>query len=652
MWKSQPQTSSCVTTVTLTGYCFLLEKNFASSVQSMGDSEVVRLREEMVRQQELMRQILEQHRQQESERDRQFEQMRRELGRLREQIAAPRRVTPSQVATPPLRVPPPVRFSVPFSAAPDGSSLPLSWGYPFFRDAPEFLPQTSDNPQFFEQITAHYAHRVLAAPGSNPSQGHRSSPGCLALCRQIGSITPDFVDHATFDPTRPISLFNPLAPSPALPSSTQVQILRPIAERPSGASFSPTADPGENSYVIGEATLSWPDLENKLDRINEYLWTLLSCTAPALSLPPPPPSPGARSHQEEAAISPSIHTPKGTALAPSPSPPPAARDFRRSMAIDMRPDLSMVPLDDRVCLVFVSLPRPRDEGMQLKLIQRFQLYAPTKADIQNSHLSRQLAFTFVISSRVTETLDTAIFSFAHASSTGYFSLQAAFSTMIIPTGQGALPAPIIPSFQKFARQNWNVPASNTAISLTIASTFSIVIVLRIISNPLPIPSLFGIPAPLYQHHGILRLCLGTTHPQLHLPLLYKFQIPAFTSVSATTGFSDPFCLLVRHPVPNCIPVLRVPVPWCPFTHNIVISLDTLSLPVAPFPTSTRYCLFRTPPSPSLARSRVSIRPTPSDKVNSGFNRRLPSWQTFLLSILNHGGLTIFGISALPFFSEY
>ncbi|KAJ4458007.1 hypothetical protein PAPYR_6407 [Paratrimastix pyriformis] len=42
-------------------------------------------------------------------------------------------------------------------------------------------------------------------------------------------------------------------------------------------------------------------------------------------------------------------------------------------------------------------------------------------------------------------------------------------------------------------------ASNTAISLTIASTFSIVIVLRIISNPLPIPSLFGIPEYLPLH---------------------------------------------------------------------------------------------------------------------------------------------------------
>ncbi|KAJ4452796.1 hypothetical protein PAPYR_12932 [Paratrimastix pyriformis] len=123
----------------------------------------------------------------------------------------------------------------------------------------------------------------------------------------------------------------------------------------------------------------------------------------------------------------------------------------------------------------------------------------------------------------------------------------------------------------------------------------------------PLSILIHIPgAPLYQHHGILRLCLGTTHPQLHLPLLYKFQIPAFTSVSATTGFSDPFFA---------------------------------SLSAIPFPIASQffgYCLFRTPPSPSLARSRVSIRPTPSDKVNSGFNRRLPSWQTFLLSILNHG----------------
>ncbi|KAJ4453973.1 hypothetical protein PAPYR_11443 [Paratrimastix pyriformis] len=41
----------------------------------------------------------------------------------------------------------------------------------------------------------------------------------------------------------------------------------------------------------------------------------------------------------------------------------------------------------------------------------------------------------------------------------------------------------------------------------------------------PLSILIHIPgAPLYQHHGILRLCLGTTHPQLHLPLLYKLFI--------------------------------------------------------------------------------------------------------------------------------
>ncbi|KAJ4459440.1 hypothetical protein PAPYR_4486 [Paratrimastix pyriformis] len=116
---------------------------------------------------------------------------------------------------------------------------------------------------------------------------------------------------------------------------------------------------------------------------------------------------------------------------------------------------------------------------------------------------------------------------------------------------------------------------------------------------------------------------------------------------------------------SVLPEIRPPELECPrFKHRNLpdrcvdlFHCDRLADNIQPAPDSisvrhSRYCLFRTPPSPSLARSRVSIRPTPSDKVNSGFNRRLPSWQTFLLSILNHGGLTIFGISALPFFSEY
>ncbi|KAJ4459219.1 hypothetical protein PAPYR_4742 [Paratrimastix pyriformis] len=43
------------------------------------------------------------------------------------------------------------------------------------------------------------------------------------------------------------------------------------------------------------------------------------------------------------------------------------------------------------------------------------------------------------------------------------------------------------------------PLQTPQSPLTIASTFSIVIVLRIISNPLPIPSLFGIPEYLPLH---------------------------------------------------------------------------------------------------------------------------------------------------------
>ncbi|KAJ4457156.1 hypothetical protein PAPYR_7450 [Paratrimastix pyriformis] len=176
-------------------------------------------------------------------------------------------------------------------------------------------------------------------------------------------------------------------------------------------------------------------------------------------------------------------------------------------------------------------------------------------NIQNSHFRRQLALSFVIGFRITKTLEPPRHflpnfpcndSTVLPPSTHFSKLNPTqpclplFSTIITPTAHGAFPVPLTPSFQKFARQNLKVPDSNTAISRTTASIFPFTIALRIISNPVSTPSLFGIPDP----YGITithLMALGFFSLSAILEIRTREQsLPRFEKFKILTGLRPPF----------------------------------------------------------------------------------------------------------------